>query len=84
MDNEAIRERCAGVLKDFLVQDGAFEAVLNGGPLLEGSALDSLGMVNLVVALEKEFAIRMPTEDLETTFATLDNLVAELSRHVAG
>ncbi len=44
-------------------------------------ALDSLGLVELVVRLEEHFQIEIPDWILnDTVFASIDNLVAMLSR----
>lgn len=72
------RSRCLSVLSTILVQEAELGTVDQGGGLYASPSLDSLALVNLIVALENEFAIQIDTEDPEKVFADLDTLVTYL------
>jgi acyl carrier protein len=77
--NTDIQTRCLAVLKPVLVQEGELAAVAAGGTLYDSGSLDSLTLVNLVVALENEFSLQIDAENIDQVFATLDSLVAYLA-----
>lgn len=68
------RSRILSVLAKFLLTEGELERVGQGGDLFASSALDSLALVNLVVALENEFSVQIDTEDIDGVFANLTSL----------
>ncbi|TCJ16267.1 acyl carrier protein [Parasulfuritortus cantonensis] len=79
------RIRCLPALRSILVQESELAGVVErGAALFDSPSLDSLALVNLVVALENEFAIQIDAEDLEQVFATLDSLVDYLDGKRAG
>lgn len=77
MQNDT-RARCLSVLGTILVQEAELSKVEQGGGLYVSPSLDSLALVNLIVALENEFDIQVDTENPDTAFANLDSLVAYL------
>jgi acyl carrier protein len=70
------KSRCLEVLASFLVQPGEREAVAGGAPLFTSSSIDSLTLVNMVVALEQAFSTDIDAEDLEATFKDIDSLAS--------
>jgi len=76
--------RCLSILRHVLVQEGEYEKVERGGALFALASLDSLALVNLVVALENEFAIQIDAENLDQVFATLASLTAYLDERRSG
>ncbi len=84
MSTNNIRARCLAILGSFLVNPGELEKVNQGASLLDFSSLDSLSMVNLVVQLEIEFAVRLDADELDTVLATLDSLTDYLEKNSGG
>jgi acyl carrier protein len=76
MDTQALTER----LKDFVYEKfplAKMQGVKSSDPLLDGGIIDSLGILDLVTFLEKEFGIHVYDEELlSENFVTLDALTA--------
>lgn len=86
MAEDAVKE-LAGRLKEIIVESLNLEgtspdSIADDEPLFgEGLGLDSVDALELVVALEKEYGIRIRSDEIDPqAFATIDSL----SRFVAG
>ena len=77
------KSRCLEILAPFLVQPGEQDAVAGGAPLFSSSSIDSLTLVNMVVALEQAFKTEIDADDLEATFKDIDSLAAYIDTKVA-
>jgi acyl carrier protein len=68
------------IIRKFLTEDDLYSGSIpkdlsDTFPLIDSSALDSLGVFNLVVFLESRFNIRIEISDLsQATFGNLDSL----------
>jgi len=74
MTGDETRERVRGLLA------GVLNVTAEGDPL-DGRTLDSIGMIQLLAALEDAFGITIPPEEITPrSFASLDALSAMVER----
>lgn len=59
---------------------GDIEAVKNGASLSD-AGIDSLDTANILLAIEEEFGIKIPDEDMPA-FTTIANIVEYLNTHI--
>lgn len=64
MDREQVSERLGGVLVSELGLDAA--KINDGAHFEEDLDVDSLGVVELLMALEDEFGVKIPDEEAES------------------
>jgi acyl carrier protein len=64
MDREAVAERLSGVLVTELGLDS--EKITESARFEEDLDVDSLGVVELLMALEDEFVVKIPDEEAES------------------
>jgi acyl carrier protein len=64
MDREAVTERLSGVLVSELGLDS--EKITESARFEEDLDVDSLGVVELLMALEDEFDVKIPDEEAES------------------
>jgi acyl carrier protein len=58
----------------------AFRSVSDDEPLISANVIDSIGIVDLAVALESEFGVTIPfTEIQPTNFDSVDRIAAYLA-----
>lgn len=81
--SDDIAARCLKVLGGVLVREGDLDYVAGGGDLFTSALLDSLTLLNLVIALENEFGIQIMVENLEDVFASLASLTEYLQDELA-
>jgi D-alanine--poly(phosphoribitol) ligase subunit 2 len=80
-DQQEIRQRVLRVLSD--VTNSRDVLTRTNLPLYESGLLDSLGTVNLILALGEEFGVEIsPSEFDATAWATPDAVVADMSRRL--
>ena len=77
------QSQCLEVLAPFLVQPGELDAVANGAPLFSSSSIDSLTLVNMVVALEQVFKTDIDVENLEDTFKDINSLATYIDAKIS-
>lgn len=80
MNQEDIKFVCLREIRPFLLDANEFATLESGGPLFSATTMDSLALVNLVVALEKSFSIDIDAENLDEVFSTLSTLVAYIQK----
>lgn len=78
--NEAVSERIRGfILEKFPL--ARKQGIKNNDKLLEGGILDSLGVLDLVSFIEREFVVQVSDEELvPENFQTINCLVAFLEK----
>jgi acyl carrier protein len=74
-----IRSLCLSAIASFVADENDLKAIEAGEPLIKTASLDSLSLVNLIVALEEETGVPIDTDDLEGVFQNLDSLVRYLT-----
>ena len=80
MDEQAVREKLRAFIARDLIRDADY-ALTDGEGIITGGLMDSFGLAELAVYVEKEFGVYIP--DAELTVAqmdTLDQIVARVMR----
>ena len=75
---------CLEVISSFLVQPGEKEAVALGAPIFSAASVDSLTLVNMVVAIEQAFKTEIDADNLEETFKNIDTLSTYIDAKLSG
>lgn len=86
MEHASTRERIKKLIVEALRLEGLEPGSIDdSAPLFgDGLGLDSIDALELVVALEKEFSIKIPSEHVgKDAFASVDALSAFVGEHVA-
>lgn len=86
IDQAALRSRLKTIIVSNLNLEGMTpESISDNGPLFgEGLGLDSVDALELVVALEKEFGIRIQSHEVDkSVFASVADLAAFVARTCA-
>jgi acyl carrier protein len=79
MEREEIFDKVKAVVVDQLnVED---EEVIDDASFIDDLGADSLGIVELVMALEEEFGVSIPDEDAES-IKTVGDAVSYIQSHV--
>ena len=80
-DETAIRRAVVGYLREHGRLPALEESELAGFAYLDEGALDSFGIVDMVMKLESELDVRLSPEDMQSDeFRTIGGLVALLTR----
>ena len=80
MDRAEIQTKMKGLLVDELGLDG--DKITDGASFEEDLEVDSLGVVELLMALEDEFGVKIPDEEAEnigTVGQAIDLVVGKLA-----
>ena len=83
-DSDAARARLRAVFERFVADPAELEAVLGGAPVVETLSIDSIRLVSLIAAIEREFSIRFDYRSLDEAFARFESLLAFVSRRADG
>jgi acyl carrier protein len=75
---ETARGRLRAVFEQFVADATELDAVFAGAPIIEAVSIDSITLVFLVTAIEKEFSVRFDYRSIEESFANVDSLLAFL------
>lgn len=67
--------RLRAVFKDYVTESAELDAIFNGAPLLETVSIDSMTLVHLIVAIEKEFSVRFDETSTEQAFTNIESLL---------
>jgi acyl carrier protein len=83
-DDQAIRGRIKTLIVERLHLNGLDPAEIDDHATFRWLQLDSVDALELVVCLEKEFAIKVPNQELRReTFESVATLAAVIRRHIA-
>lgn len=64
-----------------VVEEIAFRKVSESEPLLSSQLIDSIGFVDLIVALEKQFKVKIDVNSVsESNFNTVDEIVQYVTK----
>ena len=80
MDHEQIAAKLNGIIADSLGVSA--DEIQISSAFIEDLGADSLDIVELVMAIEKEFSIEIPDEDAEK-IATVQDAVSYVGNHLA-
>jgi len=79
MEEREIREKVAKVVKDKLgVED---DKIVDSAKYVDDLGADSLTLVDIAMALEDEFGMKIPDEDIEK-ITTVGSTVAYIQEHL--
>ncbi|MGB9694392.1 MAG: acyl carrier protein [Caldisericaceae bacterium] len=79
MEEKEIREKVAKVVKDKLgVED---DKIVDSAKYVDDLGADSLTLVDIAMALEDEFGMKIPDEDIEK-ITTVGSTVAYIQEHL--
>ena len=84
VDNNMDRSQVQAKMRDLLVEELGLDAskITDGATFEEDLEVDSLGVVELLMALEDEFGVRIPdeeAEDITSVGEAVDLVLAKLS-----
>ena len=81
--SDGTTERLRTVFAGLVRQPGELEALLQGATIENALTLDSIGYLEMVMAVEREFGLQFDFEQLDAAFQTLATLAAFLrsARH---
>lgn len=82
--SEADRTRLRAAFERVVPEPAELDAVFAGAPIIESLPIDSIGLVFLVVEIEKEFSVRIDHVNMDEAFANVDSLLATISRLAKG
>lgn len=82
--NDTPHARLRAVFERFVADRSELEAVVGGAPIVETLSIDSIRLVSLIAAIEREFSVRFDYRSLDEAFARFDSLLAFVSRRVNG
>ena len=69
------RARLRAIFNHYVTEPAELDAIFNGAPLLETVSIDSITLVHLIVAIEKEFSVRFDETSMDQAFANIDSLL---------
>jgi acyl carrier protein len=82
--SDQARARLRAVFERFVADPAELEAVLGGAPIVETLSIDSIRLVSLIAAIEKEFSVRFDYLSMDEAFARFESLLAFVTRPADG
>lgn len=74
--NKGTDERLKAVFATLVREPGELEALLHGATIENALGLDSIGYLEMVMAVEREFDLQFSFEELDEAFQSLESLSA--------
>jgi acyl carrier protein len=83
-ESQTNRARLRAIFNQYVPASAELDAIFNGAPLLETVSIDSITLIHLIVAIEKEFAVRFDETSMDQAFSNIDSLLKFIGRPQGG
>ena len=80
---DAIQSRVYAILEDYVSDSQELAAVQRGENFDQALSLDSIGYLELVVALELAFGLSFDVEHMQSAFHNVHSLVEHIKQHAS-